>query len=192
MVVDKFCFTLAQHRVLSNSLQPSPIVEELAATFLELFETFKFSKKLDKWVSFVKSFSCPMAWRFVFSTCRGFTECGDEASLFFTAWRFVSCCSGVSSELGFDLKASSCLDAREFVVCSCSGCGFKEFGPDNSGNSVNNQWRSLKNLYWTTTKKTFFICGTTCLNLFMYLNFFLKKKKKDKENRNRLTKGATK
>ena len=58
---------------------------------------------------------------------------------FFTAWRFVSCCSEVSSELGFDLKASSCLDAREFVVCLHSGCGFKEFGPDNSGNSVNNQ-----------------------------------------------------
>ena len=177
MVVDKFCFTLAWHRVLSNSLQPSPIVKELAATLLELFETFKFSKKLDNWVSFVKSLSCPMAWRFVFSRCRGFTECDNKALLFFTAWRFVSCCSGVSSELVFDLKVSSYCEARKFVVCSCSGCGFKEFGPDNSGNSVNNQWRSLKNLYWTTTKKTFFICRTTCLNLFMYLNFFLKKKK---------------
>ena len=152
MVVDKFCFTLARHRVLSNSSQPSPIVKELAATFLEPFETFKFSKKLDKWVSFVKTFSCPMAWRFVFSRCREFTESGDKASLFFTAWRFVSCCSGVSSELGFDLKASSYLDAREFVVCSCSSCGFTEFGPDNSGNSVNNQWRSLKNLYWQKKK----------------------------------------
>ena len=174
MVVDKFCFTLAQHRVLSNSLQPSPIVKELAATFLELFETFKFSKKLDKWVSFVKSLSCPMAWRFVFSKCWGFTECGDEASLFFTAWRFVSCCSGVSSELVFDLKASSYLEARKVVVCSCSGCGFKEFGPDNSGNSVNNQWRSLKNLYWQ--KKPFIICLIIRLHLFIYFNFFEKKK----------------
>ena len=152
MVVEEFCFTLARHRVLSNSLQPSPIVKELAATFLELFETFKFSKKLDKWVSFVKAFSCPMAWRFVFSRCWGFTECGDKSSLFFTVRRFVSCCSGVSSELGFDLKASSYLDPREFVFCSCSGFVFKEFGPDNSGNSVNNQWRSLKNLYWQKKK----------------------------------------
>ena len=152
MVVDKSCFTLARHRVLSNSLQPSSNVKELAATFLELFETFKFSKKLDKWVSFVKAFSCPMAWRFVFSRCWGFTASGDKASLFFTAWRFVSCCSGVSSELGFDLKASSYLDPREFVFCSCSGFVFKEFGPDNSGNSVNNQWRSLKNLYWQKKK----------------------------------------
>ena len=153
MVVDKSCFTLARYRVLSNSLQPSPNVKELAATLSELFETFRFFKKLDKWVSFVKASSCPMAWRFVFCRCSGFTECGNKASLFFTAWRFVSCCSEVSSELGFDLKSSSCLDAREFVVCLRSGCGFKEFGPDNSGNSVNNQWRSLKNLYWTTTKK---------------------------------------
>ena len=152
MVVDKFSFTLARHRVVSNSLQSSPNVKELATTLSELFETFKFSKKLDKWVSFVKSLSCPMAWRFVFSRCRGFTECGNKASLFFTAWRFVSCCSEVPSELGFDLKASSYLDPREFVVCSCSGCGFKEFGPDNSGNSVNNQWRSLKNLYWQKKK----------------------------------------
>lgn len=185
MVVDKFCFTLAWHRVVSKSLQPSPIVKELATSFFELFETFKFSKKLDKWVSFVKSLSCPMAWRFVFSRCRGFTERGDKASLFFTAWRFVSCCSEVSSDLGFDLKASSCLDAREFVVCLHSGCGSKEFGPDNSGNSVNNQWRSLKNLYWQ--KKTFIICLIICLHLFIYFNFF--EKKKDKEKRNRLPKG---
>ena len=126
-----------------------------------------------------------MAWRSVFSRCRGFTECGDKASLFFTAWRFVSCFSGVSSKLVFDLKASSYLDAREFVVCSCSGCGFKEFGPDNSGNSVNNQWRSLKNLYWQ--KKTFIICLIIRLHLFIYFNFF--EKKKDKEKRIRLPKG---
>ena len=177
MVVDKLCFTLARHRVVSNSLQPSPIVKELAArcTLSELFETFQFSKKLDIWVSFVKASSCPMAWRFVFCRCRRFAECGENALLLF--WRFVSCCSGVSSELGFDfdLNASSCLDAREFVVCSCSGCDFKEFGPDNSGNSVNNQWRSLKNLYWK--KNVHYLSNN---NALIYSFIHIKKKKRIK------------